>query len=222
MTAHPRSRSRSAHPYQPYRLELIQETPHSLTFRQGSLSRWRAVRKAWVDLLEASIFFLLPVATFFSPIPLFVREHFSIALPSAPEDYYWIGLMLLVLPLFYTALVKPCFVVWTFDRTRKHIIRSVTNGVGMELQTFFDFDEVVAVDVLQRYVPNGRETSYCWLILDSGHKVFFSSCKTNVDKRSKAIVLKHHLAMAEKMRDALQLYTPPAIRSNRLNVPPAE
>jgi hypothetical protein len=186
------------------------------------LPRWRAVRKAWVDLLEASIFFLLPVATFFSPIPSFVREHFSIALPSAPEDYYWIGLMLLALPLFYTALVKPCFVVWTFDRTRKHIIRSVTNGVGMELQTFFDFGEVVAVDVLQRYVPNGRETSYCWLILDSGHKVFFSSCKTNVDKRSKAIVLKHHLAMAEKMRDALQIYTPPAIRSNRLNIPPAE
>lgn len=186
------------------------------------MSRWRAVHKAWVDLLEASIFFLLPVATFFSPIPLFVREHFSIALPSAPENYSWIGLMLLALPLFYTALVKPCFVVWTFDRTRKHIIRSVTNGVGMELQTFFDFDEVVAVDVLQRYVPNGRETSYCWLILDSGYKVFFSSCKTNVDKRSKAIVLKHHLAMAEKMRDALQMYTPPAIRSNRLNVPPAE
>jgi hypothetical protein len=214
MTARPRSRSRSAHPYQPYRLELVQETLHSMTFRQGSLSRWRSVRKVWADLLEASIFFLLPVAAFFSPIPLFVREHFSVALPSAPEDYYWVGLMLLALPLFYTALIKPCFVVWTFDRTRKQIIRSVTNGVGIEIQTF--------LDVLQRYVPNGRETSYCWLILDSGHKVFFSACKTNVDKRSKAIVLKHHLAMAEKMRDALQIYTPPAIRSNRLNIPPAE
>jgi hypothetical protein len=43
-----------------------------------------------------------------------------------------------------------------------------------------------------------------------------------VDKRSKAIVLKHHLVMAEKMRDALQIYTPPAIRSSRLNIPPAD
>jgi hypothetical protein len=222
MTAHPSSHSKSSQPYQPYRLELIQETNHTLTFRQGSLPRWRSVRKAWVDLLEALIFFLLPVATFFSPVPLYMREHWSISLPSAPDAYYWIGILLLSIPLFYTALVKPCFVVWTFDHTRKHIIRSVTNGVGMELQTFFDFSEVIAVDVLQRYVPNGRENSYCWLILDSGHKVFFSACKTNVDKRSKAIVLKHHLMMAEKMRDALQIYTPPAIRSNRLNIPPAE
>ena len=168
------------------------------------------------------MFFLLPVAAFFSPVPLYLREQWSIPFPSAPAAYHWIGIALLVIPLFYTSLVKPCFVLWTVDRQRKHIIRSVTNGVGMELQTFFDFSEVIAVDVLQRYVPNGRENSYCWLILDSGHKVFLSACKTNVGKRSKAIVLKHHLVMAEKMRDALQLYTPPAIRSSRLNIPPAE
>jgi hypothetical protein len=222
MTAHPSSRSKSSEPYQPYRLELVQETPNSLTFKQGSLARWRSVRKAWVDLLEAMVFFLLPVATFFSPVPLYVREHWSLSLPSAPAAYYWIAIVLLAIPLFYTALIKPCFVLWTVDCRRKQIIRSVTNGVGMELQTFFDFHEVIAVDVLQRYVPNGRENSYCWLILDSGHKVFFSAAKTNVDKRSKAIVLKHHLVMAEKMRDALQIYTPPAIRSSRLNIPPAD
>jgi hypothetical protein len=222
MTVHPSSRPKSSQPYQPYRLELVQETPHSLAFKQGSLSRWRSVHRAWVDLLEAMVFFLLPVATFFSPVPLYLRTHWSISLPSAPPAYYWIAVALLAIPLLYTALVKPCFVIWKVDCQRKQIIRSVTNGVGMELQTFFDFSEVIGVDVLQRYVPNGRENSYCWLILDSGHKIFFSACKTNVDKRSKAIVLKHHLVMAEKMRDALKIYTPPAIRSSRLNIPPAE
>lgn len=222
MTAHPSSRAKSSESYQPYRLEILQETPQSLTFRQGSLSRWRSVRRAWVDLAEAMVFFLLPVAAFFSPVPLYLREHWSIALPSAPSAYHWIGIILPVLPLFYAALVKPCFVIWTVDAKRKQIIRSVTNGVGMELETFFDFNEIIGVDVLQRYVPNGRENSYCWLILDSGHKVFFSACKTNRDKRSKAIALKHHLVVAEKIRDALQIYTPPAIRSDRLNIPPVD
>jgi hypothetical protein len=221
MTARQSQSPSSASAYQPYRLELIQETPQTLTFKQGSLSRRQAVKKAWVDLLEALIFFLLPVSAFFSPVPLYVREHWGLKLPSAPAAYHWIGLAVLVIPIVYTALIKPCFVVWTFDRTRKHIIRAVTNGVGMELQTFFEFREILAVDVYQRYTPGGRENSYCWLILDSGHKVFFSACKTGVDRRSKALIRKHHLQIAERMREVMQIYTPPAARADRLVVPPA-
>jgi hypothetical protein len=219
MTLSPRPSA--INPYQPYRLELVEEKPSSLTFRQGDLGRRAALRKAWLDLVEAMVFCLIPVALFFSPFPQLARERWAISVPGAPAATHWVGWMVVLIPIVYTALIKPCFVVWTFDRQRQRIVRAVTNGIGVELQTFFEFREILSVDVLQRHVPDGRENSYCWLILDSGHRVLLSACKTDADKRSKAIILKHHLLVSEQVRDLMQMYTPPAIRSERLHIPPA-
>jgi hypothetical protein len=209
--------------YYPQRLELIHETPTTLTFQRGSLPRSKAIKKAWIDYLEALVFFLLPVAAFFSPLPLmakpWLKAQLELDLTVVPADAYWIGLAVLAIPTVYTAFFRPCFAIWTFDKSRRQIERVITNGVGVELSTYFNFNEVVDIEVSQYWAGEKKKHYYCWLVLDSGYRIFLSHCKTGVDRRSKNMILYHHLVLAEKMRGLMSLYTPPSQRANRIGVP---
>jgi hypothetical protein len=209
--------------HHPQRLELIHETPTTLTLQRGSLPRSQALKKAWIDYAEALVFFLLPVATFFSPLPLMAKPWLQAKLAwdftVAPSSAYWVGIAVLVAPTVYTAFFRPCFAIWTFDKSRRQIERVITNGVGVELSTYFNFNEVVDIEVSQYWAGEKKKHYYCWLVLDSGYRIFLSHCKTGVDRRSKNMILYHHLVLAEKMRGLMSLYTPPSQRANRIGVP---
>jgi hypothetical protein len=209
--------------YHPQRLELIHETSTTLTFQRGSLPRSKAIKKAWIDYLEALVFFLLPVATFFSPLPSLAKPWFeaqlNIDIILVPPSAYWMGLAILAIPTVYTACFRPCFAIWTFDKSRRQIERVVTNGLGIEIGTYFNFNEVVDIEVSQYWAGEKKKHYYCWLVLDSGYRIFLSHCKTGVDRRSKNMILYHHLALAEKMRGLMSMYTPPSQRANRIGVP---
>jgi hypothetical protein len=204
--------------YYPQRLELIQETASSLTFQRGSLPRKRALRKAWVDYAEVMIFFFLPVAAFFSPIPGIMNTwDWPVILPTSPVGYHWVSVALIMVPTVYAAIFRSCFAVWTFDKATRRIERIVTNGLGVEISTYFHFQEVVDVEVSQHWASTNKEHFYCWLVLDSGYRVFLSHSKSD-DRRSRNTTLRHHLVLAEKMRGLLSLYTPPSQRSSRFTV----
>ena len=205
--------------YYPNRLELIHETPHTLTFQRGSLPRSKALQKAWMDYLEALVFFLLPVAAFFSPLSQLLKEKLVPELNVASPSYYWLGLAIIVVPTCYMAFFRPCFAIWTFDKSTRQIQRVITNGLGVELSTYFMFNEVVDIEVSQYWAGEKKKHYYCWLVLDSGYRIFLSHCKTGVDRRSKNLMLYHHFVLAEKMRSLLSLYTPPSQRPDRIGVP---
>jgi hypothetical protein len=207
--------------YYPNRLELIHETPNTLTFQRGSLPKPKALKKAWIDYLEALVFFLLPVAAFFSPLPQLMEEKLALDLDltAVPPSCYWISFAVIFIPTGYAAFLRPCFAMWTFDKSSRRIQRVITNGLGIELSTYFDFSEVVDIEVCQYWAGEKKKHYYCWLVLNSGYRIFLSHCKTGVDRRSKNLMLHHHLVLAEKMRGLLALYTPPSQRANRIRIP---
>jgi hypothetical protein len=206
--------------YYPQRLELIHETISSLTFQRGTLPRGRALRKAWIDYAEAMIFFFLPVAAFFSPLPKLINTSgLSVTLPTSPVEHHWVSICLIIIPTVYAAVFRSCFALWTFDKATRRIERIVTNGLGLEISTYYHFQEVVDVEVSQHWAGATKEHSYCWLVLDSGYRIFLSHCKTDADRRSKNITLRHHLVLAEKVRSLMSLYTPPSQRADRIVVP---
>jgi hypothetical protein len=205
--------------YYPHRLELIHETPNTLTFQRGSLPRSKALKKAWIDYLEALVFFLLPVAAFFSPLLQWLKDKLDMEITVVPAEYYWVGLAVIIVPTCYVAFFRPCFAVWTFDKSTRQIERVITNGLGIELSTAFHFNEVVDIEVSQYWAGEKKKHYYCWLVLDSGYRIFLSHCKTGVDRRSKNMMLYHHLVLAEKMRGLMSLYTPPSQRADRIGVP---
>jgi hypothetical protein len=205
--------------YYPHRLELIHETPHTLTFQRGSLPRAKAIKKAWIDYLEALVFFFLPVAAFFSPLPKLLQGLLGNDMTLVPPSAYWVGLAVIIIPTCYAAFFRPCFAIWTFDKSTRQIQRIITNGLGIELSTYFNFNEVVDIEVSQYWAGEKKKHYYCWLVLNSGYRIFLSHCKTGVDRRSKNLMLYHHLVLAEKMRGLLSLYTPPSQRADRIGVP---
>jgi hypothetical protein len=192
-------------------LTLIEETPIALVFRKGKKSE-QTKPQQWIHL-GLTVFCLVVFAENFLKGAIVLQSVFLFS------PYVWMtAISIAVAILIY---FNPYWVTWTLDRDSCQFIRTTHRCLLGKSKRSFSFDQIreVKVDQYESADSEGVVCAYLCIVLTSGKEIKLSQSKFSYDKREKAIALKYHREIAEKMRHYLGLSTPPQERAEDVYVP---
>ncbi|MBD2626661.1 hypothetical protein [Trichormus variabilis] len=191
-------------------LQLVHESPLELTFQRGNIAQSTVIKTAkekWFVNTIAVAVWVCGIG-FGCRIILYSFHDFTQLVQLANMLFHvlmW-GIPVIFL-IFIYILYSPCFIIWTFDQTTKHLLQIKTNLLGKHQKRIFDFSKIQAIQVEQDYDSDFQsfECSELYVVLKSGQQITLSQSSYESNSRKKAIALKHHRELAEKMRSFVGL-----------------
>jgi hypothetical protein len=107
-------------------------------------------------------------------------------------------------------LVKPQFVVWTFDRVTEKLEHFTANTFGFSDVWYYPFKNIKSIDVTEHIEEDTISSKYYKLsiVFHNGDKFVMSKSDYTPNKQHQAIGHKHHLELAENMRFRVGLRNP--------------
>ncbi len=188
-------------------LFIVQETSLELVLQLGDQTKTTAIKKrrlGWLLNLAIAII----VVGFASVVMYsFVTTDRNISIPI--QEFYpfyaffavfIIGATLVPLVDFY----RPCFVLWTFDRSRRQIVKTTTNLSSKTKERIFLFQDVKSIQVEEDHdAPNTFTELY--MVLNSGKTFKLSMSLSTMKDSEKVANFQYHQKLAEKMRHLIGL-----------------
>ncbi len=200
-------------PNKHWQLYLVHETETTSTFQHGeSLRNYLSrARRAMVVYL---LFFAMSLVTtrhifpgsmiwktmglgFNSPI-----THLFLFLSALSMSWPFVFILYL--------LVKPSFVVWTFDQGARKLEHFTANIFGVSETSCYNFNKIKSIDVTEHIEEDTRSSKYCKLSIffNDDSKFMMSKSDYTPDQRQQEINYKYHLELAENMRFRIGLPNP--------------
>lgn len=107
-------------------------------------------------------------------------------------------------------LVKPSFVVWTFDQGARKLEHFTANIFGISETWYYSFNKIKSIDVTEHLEEDTKSSKYCKLsiLCHDNSKLMISKSDYHPDKQQQDINYKHHLELAENMRFRVGLPNP--------------
>jgi hypothetical protein len=185
-------------------LNLVQETYQELKFQFDKHRRAEASikkRTNWIKILISTASFL-----FFAWF--FIKAGFSL---SVVGTFSYTALIPLIGVLLFSFLIfaylSPYSAAWVFDSSTRQL-RQATHRLlwGQSTRSFpFDSIQEIIVDKAEDSDNEYRICTYIYIVLVSGKAIKLSQSGYFTDAREKAIALKHHQDIAQKMRERIGL-----------------
>ncbi len=205
-------------------LQLVQSTSEQLTYQRGLLSQSEAIGQGW----RSALTILVSLGAFSAAI--FIVMWNSRVLNSIPDNPAGINLFLLVwgmgmfgipLSIIVYNLFKPYFIVWTFDRVERKLKQESINLFKQRWTKIYQFENIQQVDVKQNQDLDSSYNKCCelYITLRSGKQFTMSQSFYTRDCRDRAIALKHHREIAEKMRTLLGHVTAKSEQADLVFIP---
>jgi hypothetical protein len=107
-------------------------------------------------------------------------------------------------------LVKPSFVVWTFDQGTEKLEHFTANTFGISENWCYNFNKIKSINVTEYIEEDTRSSKYCELSIffNDDSKFMMSKSDYTPDERQQEINYKYHLELAENMRFRIGLPNP--------------
>ncbi|WP_392533659.1 hypothetical protein [Nostoc sp. C117] len=183
-------------------LQLIHESPLELTFQKGNIPQLIAIKTARKNLLVNTIKIGAVILFLFGGfIYQSILHGIKQLLPISNLQFFALIAVLLLISLIYV-MFSPCFLLWIFDQTNKQLVEIKTNLLAKQQKRTFKFSEIEAINVQEDY-DDSFQCTELYLVLKSGKEFTLSQSSYSLKTRNKAIALKYHREIAEKMRSFL-------------------
>lgn len=107
-------------------------------------------------------------------------------------------------------LVKPSFVVWTFDQGTEKLEHFTANTFGISENWCYNFNKIKSINVTEHIEEDTKSSKYCKLSIffNDDSKFMMSKSDYTPDQRQQEINYKYHLELAENMRFRIGLPNP--------------
>jgi tetratricopeptide (TPR) repeat protein len=187
-------------------LQLIHESPLELTFQHGNIPQPTLMKAAKTNLfVYILVLVVLAVGIRFGSLIIFNSfDNFTRFLQHSHPQFLILIVVIPIIPLIYI-LYAPYFTVWILERTNNHLVQIKTNLLGKKQKRKFDFSDIKAIKVEDEYdsdFPNSQCIEL-YLVLQSGKEITLSQSSYESNRRKRAIALKYHREIAEKMRSCI-------------------
>lgn len=188
-------------------LFIVQETPLTLVLQLGDDPKTTAIKKRRLDwFLNVAIAII--VVGFASVVMYsFANTDRNISIPI--QEFYpfyaffavfIIGVTLVPLVDFY----RPCFVLWTFDRSQQQIVQATTNLSHKTKEKIFLFQDVKSLQFEEHH--DDRDTfTELYMVLNSGKTLNLSVSPLTDKDGEKVTNFQYHQGLAQKIRDLMGL-----------------
>jgi hypothetical protein len=187
-------------------LILVHNTEIVSSFQAGG-SKSIAIQNGWRDVQRKCLFFLGWIL--FNAI--FMRSSFGAINTFGLFGVFWaMGYYGIAGFIAIYSLFKPRFVVWDFNRTQRQLTKTSVNVLNRTHQHRFSFDRIQSVEVIEHQDSDSEYRKCTELFIRLQNKQEFTLSQSGYSSQpvDQKIALKHHLELAENMRDRIGLANP--------------
>jgi hypothetical protein len=194
-------------------LYLVHETETTSTFQHGEslrnyLGRGRRVTIVYLLFFTMSLIairYIYPGSAIWKTMGLGFNNpvtHLFLFLWSLSMSWPFVFILYL--------LVKPSFVVWTFDRGTGKLEHFAANIFGVCETWYYSFTKIKSIDVTEHIEEDTRSSRYSKLtiVFYDDSKFMMSRSDYHPDLQQQEINYNHHLELAKNMRFRVGLPNP--------------
>jgi hypothetical protein len=186
-------------------LNLVQETPTELCFQynkhQHHSAATRQKRTGWISSAAKAIPFAV--------VALYLMRSNAAFIMGSTFPYFALLPLIAVGLLSFLSItyLSPHSVRWFFNSETHYLTQTVSRFLWPPSRRSFSFESIRDVVVKQKkhHRNEHRVCVYILIVLASGKEIKLSQSGFFTDAREKAIALKHHQDIAQKMRERIGL-----------------
>jgi hypothetical protein len=194
-------------------LYLVHETETTSTFQYGEslrnyLGRGRKVMIVYLLFFAMSLVmirYICPGSAIWKSMGLGFNSpitHLFLFLWTLSMSWPFVSILYL--------LIKPSFVVWTFDQGTRKLEHFTANTFGITETWYYSFNKIKSIDVTEHIEEDTKSSKYSKLtiIFSDDSKFVMSKSDYHPNLRQQEINYNHHLELAENMHFRVGLPNP--------------
>lgn len=188
-------------------LFIVQETSLELVLQLGDQPKTTAIKKRRLGWLLNLAIAILVVGVISAVMYSLMTTQRNISMPNSEYYFFYAFFAIFIISSIMVPIVdfyRPCFFLWTFDRSRRQIVKTTTNLSSKTKEKLFSFQDVKSLQVEEHHDEKDTFTEL-YMVLNSGKTVNLSVSPLTDKDGEKATNFQYHQELAQKIRNLLDL-----------------